>query len=73
LAPVLVEELLRTLRTIVRDEGVCAIVVEQHAEKVLAITDDALVLERGRVAHRAASAALLADQATLHRYLTVSA
>jgi branched-chain amino acid transport system ATP-binding protein len=40
---------------------------------VLAITDDALVLERGRVAHRAASAALLADQATLHRYLTVSA
>jgi branched-chain amino acid transport system ATP-binding protein len=73
LAPVLVEELLRALRTIVRDEGVCAIVVEQHAEKVLAITDDALVLERGRVAHRAASAALLADQAILHRYLTVSA
>jgi branched-chain amino acid transport system ATP-binding protein len=73
LAPVLVEELLRALRTIVRDEGVCAIVVEQHAEKVLAITDDALVLERGRVAHRAASATLLADQAILHRYLTVSA
>jgi branched-chain amino acid transport system ATP-binding protein len=73
LAPVLVEELLRALRTIVRDEGVCAIVVEQHAEKVLAITDDALVLERGRVAHRAASAVLLADQAILHRYLTVSA
>ena len=73
LAPVLVEELLRALRTIVRDEGVCAIVVEQHAEKVLAITDDALVLERGRVAHRTPSAALLADQAILHRYLTVSA
>jgi len=73
LAPVLVEELLRALRTIVRDEGVCAIVVEQHAEKVLAITDDAIVLERGRIAHRAASAALLADHATLHRYLTVSA
>jgi len=73
LAPVLVEELLRALRTIVRDEGVCAIIVEQHAEKVLAITDEAIVLERGRIAHRAKSAALLADEPTLHRYLTVSA
>jgi branched-chain amino acid transport system ATP-binding protein len=73
LAPVLVEELLRALRTIVRDEGLCAIIVEQHAEKALAITDDAIVLERGRIAHRATSAALLGDEATLHRYLTVSA
>ena len=73
LAPVLVEELLRALKTIVRDEGVCAIIVEQHAEKVLAITDDAIVLERGRIAHRAESAALLADERTLHRYLTVTA
>jgi len=73
LAPVLVEELLRALKTIVRDEGVCAIIVEQHADKVLAITDDAIVLERGRIAHRAESAALLADERTLHRYLTVTA
>ena len=72
LAPVLIEELLRALRTIVRDEGICAIIVEQHAEKVLAITDDAIVLERGRIAHRAQSAALLADEASLHRYLTVA-
>jgi len=40
---------------------------------VLAITDDAIVLERGRIAHRDKSAALLADEPTLHRYLTVSA
>ena len=71
LAPVLVEELLRALRTIVRDEGISAIVVEQHAEKALAITDDVIVLERGRIAHRASSEALLADETTLHRYLTV--
>ena len=58
---------------IVRDEGVSAIIVEQHAEKVLHIIDDALILDRGRVAHRAASGALLADEGTLHRYLTVSA
>lgn len=71
LAPVLVEELLRVLRRIVRDEGMSAIIVEQHAEKVLAMTDDAVVLERGRIAHRAASETLRADPQTLHRYLTV--
>src|SRR6266542_4199188 len=48
LAPILVEELLLALRRIIRDEGMSAIIVEQHAEKVLAMTDDAIVLERGR-------------------------
>ena len=71
LAPILVEELLRALRKIVRDEGVSAIIVEQHADKILPMTDDAVVLERGRVAHRAKSDVLLADAATLHRYLAV--
>ena len=71
LAPVLVEELLRVLHKIVRDEGVSAIIVEQHADKILGMTDDAIVLERGRIAHQAASAALLADPPTLHRYLAV--
>jgi len=73
LAPVLVEELLRVLHKIVRDEGVSAIIVEQHADKILAMTDDAIVLERGRIAHQAASVALLADPQTLHRYLAVGA
>ena len=43
----------------------------QHADKILAMTDNAIVLERGRIAHQAASAALLADPPTLHRYLAV--
>jgi branched-chain amino acid transport system ATP-binding protein len=73
LAPVLVEELLRALHKIVRDEGVSAIIVEQHADKILAMTDDAVVLERGRIAHQAASATLLGDPRTLHRYLSVGA
>ncbi len=71
LAPILVEELLRALRKIVRDEGVSAIIVEQHAEKILPMTDHAIILERGRVAHRAKSDGLLQDPATLHRYLSV--
>ena len=71
LAPLIVEELLAALTRIVRDEGLSAIIVEQHAQKVLAISDDAVVLERGRVVHAAPSASLLANPATLERYLAV--
>ncbi len=71
LAPLIVVELLRVLERIVREEGLSAIIVEQHAAKVLAITDDALVLERGRVVHAGTSAALLAHPAMLDRYLAV--
>jgi branched-chain amino acid transport system ATP-binding protein len=71
LAPLIVQELLRALTRIVREEGLSAIIVEQHAHKILGMTDDALILERGRVAHASASRALLDDPATLDRYLAV--
>jgi branched-chain amino acid transport system ATP-binding protein len=48
-----------------------AIIVEQNAARILAITDQALILERGTVVHAATSAALRADGATLERYLAV--
>ncbi len=73
LAPIIVEELLAVLRRLVRDEGLSAIIVEQHARKVLDVTDRALILERGTVAHQAASATLAADGPTLDRYLGVGA
>jgi len=73
LAPLIVVELLNVLARIVRDEGVSAIIVEQHAAKVLAMTDDAVVLERGRVVHSGGSAALLANPGALDRYLAVGA
>ncbi len=73
LAPLIVTELMVALGRIVRDEGMSAIIVEQHAGKVLAITDDAVVLERGLVVHAGSSAALLADPVALDRYLAVGA
>ena len=73
LAPLIVTELMVALGRIVRDEGMSAIIVEQHAGKVLAITDDAVVLERGLVVHARSSAALLADPVALDRYLAVGA
>jgi branched-chain amino acid transport system ATP-binding protein len=73
LAPILIEELLAALRRIIRDEGMSAILVEQNAQKVLAVTDRAAIIERGEVVHEAASADLLADRTVLESYLGVTA
>ncbi|MGE0798636.1 MAG: ABC transporter ATP-binding protein [Lautropia sp.] len=71
LAPIIVEELLRAIARIVREEGLSAIIVEQHPRQILPITDDAVVLERGRIVDRAASGLLLTDPARLDRFLAV--
>ncbi len=67
LAPIVAEKLASAIRRMTADEGTAVILVEQHAELALSLTDTALILERGRIAHRAASSALLADRATLER------
>ena len=72
LAPILIDELLAALRRVIRDEGTSAILVEQNAKKILAVTDRAIILERGAVAHSADSAMLAADRAVLERLLGVT-
>jgi branched-chain amino acid transport system ATP-binding protein len=67
------QELLRALRRIIRDEGMSAILVEQNAQKVLGVTDRAAILERGAVVYQGASADLSADRAVLESYLGVTA
>jgi branched-chain amino acid transport system ATP-binding protein len=69
LAPLIVEELARAIRRLTADEGTAFILVEQHAEIALGMTDTALVLERGSIAHRAPSRELLADRTTLDRLI----
>jgi branched-chain amino acid transport system ATP-binding protein len=72
LAPIIVEELMRVLALIVREENVAAIIVEQHAQRILGITDRAVIMERGGIAHAAPSRELAQDAATLDKYLGVS-
>jgi len=72
LAPIIVQELLGVIRDLVADGGMAVIVVEQHAKLALTLTRQAVVLERGRVVHRASSEALLEDPDTLHRLVAVS-
>jgi branched-chain amino acid transport system ATP-binding protein len=72
LAPIIVEELLRSIARVVRDEGMSAIIVEQNPRMILPITQRAVVLDRGAVVHEGASAALMADRAQLDRWLGVA-
>jgi branched-chain amino acid transport system ATP-binding protein len=72
LAPILVGELMATIEHLTRREGLAAIIVEQHAQKLLKLTDEAIIMERGAVVWSGASAALAADSATLEAHLGVA-
>lgn len=72
LAPIIVEELLRSIARVVRDEGMSAIIVEQNPKMILPITQRAVVLDRGAVVHEGASEALLRDPAQLEAWLSVA-
>jgi branched-chain amino acid transport system ATP-binding protein len=61
LAPIIVETLLKALQRLIREESLTVILVEQHAKLALEVTDAALVLNRGRIAHHGPSAGLLRD------------
>lgn len=71
LAPIIVDELLAAIRRIVEGEGMSAIIIEQKARKVLPLTDDAVILDRGAVVYQGSSAELLADEAILGQHLGV--
>src|SRR6478735_4764485 len=71
LAPIIVEELLRAIRRITRDEGLAAIIVEQHPQAILAISDEAVVLDHGTVVHADHAASLRAQPEVLERLLGV--
>ncbi len=72
LAPIIVEALLEAVTAIGR-EGVATMIVEQHARKILTITDRAIILDRGRIVHEADSATLLAQPAAMEAHLGVIA
>ncbi len=69
LAPIIVEELTDAIAQMSKDDGMALVLVEQFAEVALGLTQDALIIERGMIAHQAPSAALMQDRDTLERYL----
>jgi hypothetical protein len=72
LAPTIVDELLKAVGTMTRSGGICSIIVEQHAQKILGLAYRVMILERRAIGHDAASAEVRADPAVLERYLGVA-
>jgi branched-chain amino acid transport system ATP-binding protein len=69
LAPIIVEELTAAIARMTADEGTAVILIEQHADVVLSLTREAVVMERGVIVYRAPSRDLLDDAATLDRLI----
>lgn len=72
LAPIIVEELLRAITRITRDEGLSAIIVEQHPQAILAISHKAVVLDHGTVVHSGTAQGLRDAPELLDRLLGVT-
>lgn len=72
LAPIVVQELLRALSRITREEGLSAIIVEQHPQAILAISNSAAVLDRGTVVYVGTAQSLSNDPQLLERLLGVA-
>jgi len=67
LAPVIVEDLTKALTTMLAGRRTAIILVEQHTDIALELTEQAIVLERGAIVHRAPSAELRKDTVALER------
>jgi branched-chain amino acid transport system ATP-binding protein len=65
LAPIIVDALLAAMERLIRDEALTVVLVEQSAKLALGVTQEVLVLNRGRIVHHGPSAELLADTARL--------
>jgi len=72
LAPIIVSELLRAISRITREEGLSAIIVEQHPLAILDISDSAIVLDHGTVVHADEAQRLRHDPELLDRLLGVA-
>lgn len=72
LAPIVVQDLKRVIRELRSNAGIGIILVEQHARLALSLTHNAIVLERGRIAHSSRSAQLLKDPRLLNRLVGVA-
>ncbi len=69
LAPLIAQELLGVIRDMVSQGNMGIILVEQHAQQILPFTQQAIVLERGRIVHQGSSAELMAHPHLLDRWL----
>ena len=69
LAPIIVKDIFRILRTINREERVSMLIVEQNANLALDLADRAYLIETGRVAMQGPAEAIKSDDSVRRSYL----
>jgi branched-chain amino acid transport system ATP-binding protein len=69
LAPLVVQEIFRILRSINRQEGVSMLLVEQNASIALELADHAYLLETGRIVLSGPSKIIASDESVRRAYL----
>ena len=69
LAPLVVQEIFRILRTINKQDGVSMLLVEQNASIALELADHAYLLETGRIILQGLSATIASDESVRRAYL----
>lgn len=73
LAPIIVQELLAIIQRLTHDSSMAVILVEQHARQILPLTQQALILERGKSVYQGDSKTLLDKPEMLDQWLGVAA
>ncbi|HEV2310796.1 MAG TPA: ABC transporter ATP-binding protein [Acidimicrobiia bacterium] len=69
LAPLVVRQIMRLLRSLTRDSGLTILLVEQNAKSALSIADQVIVLYLGRVVLTDAASRVSDDAELRHHYL----
>ena len=69
LAPLVVEQIFQTINALRHRLGLTIVLVEQNASSALAVADEGIVLNLGRVVAQAPARELLADESLRHTYL----
>ena len=70
LAPVIVDEIERTLR-VIREQGITTIIVEQNALRALELSDRAVILDTGSIVFDGAAGEVLAHEKLRAEYLAI--
>ncbi len=70
LAPVIVQEIAKTLN-VIRDQGITTIIVEQNAVAALELSDRAVILDTGSVVFDGSAKEVLENEALRHEYLAI--
>ena len=70
LAPVIVQEIEKTLRYI-REQGMTTIIVEQNAVAALKLADRAVILDTGELVYEGNAQEVLDNESLRHEYLAI--